>query len=131
MDKTSAVRSGEYGQSRKSEVAAESETQQRGSAGMQRKNCGGLSHIPAREWHIYAKGRGAGTSHNTSRLSGFDHGPCMRTIQGAKVTTDGEACVRFRSQAYHKLPLGNLLITRTEGSTPFQFLGVDFAGAIR
>ena len=36
----SHIFSKEYGRSRKSEVAAESATQQRGSAGMQRKNCG-------------------------------------------------------------------------------------------
>ena len=40
-------------------------------------------------------------------------------------------CVRFRTQAYSKPPPGNLPLSRTKGSTPFQVLGVDFAGPIR
>ncbi len=40
-------------------------------------------------------------------------------------------CVRFRAQAYEKPPPGKLPATRTEGSAPFQVVGVDFAGPIR
>jgi hypothetical protein len=40
-------------------------------------------------------------------------------------------CVRFRAQAYEKPPPGKLPVTRTEGSAPFQVVGVDFAGPIR
>ena len=39
--------------------------------------------------------------------------------------------VRFRAQAYSKPLPGNLPPTRTQGSTSFQVLGVDFAGPIR
>ncbi|XP_028413673.1 uncharacterized protein LOC114536529 [Dendronephthya gigantea] len=37
-------------------------------------------------------------------------------------------CVRFRARAYEKPPPGKLPTTRTQGSTPFQVVGVDFAG---
>ena len=48
-----------------------------------------------------------------------------------KARSDCFGCVKFRSQAYQKPPPGNLSATRTEGSAPFQVLGVDFAGPIR
>ena len=48
-----------------------------------------------------------------------------------KTRSDCFGCVKFRSQAYQKPPPGNLPATRTEGSEPFQVLGVDFAGPIR
>lgn len=40
-------------------------------------------------------------------------------------------CKRFRARAYQAPPPGNLPRTRTEGSRPFQVIGVDFAGPIR
>ena len=40
-------------------------------------------------------------------------------------------CTRFRVQAYEKSPPGKLPATGTQGSTPFQVVGVDFAGPIR
>lgn len=40
-------------------------------------------------------------------------------------------CKRFRARAYLTPPPGNLPKTRTEGSRPFQVVGVDFAGPIR
>lgn len=40
-------------------------------------------------------------------------------------------CKRHRARAYESPPPGNLSITRTQESTPFQVLGVDFAGPIR
>ena len=48
-----------------------------------------------------------------------------------KARSDCFGCVKFRSQAYQNPPPGNLPGTRTEGSAPFQVLGVDFAGPIR
>ncbi len=39
--------------------------------------------------------------------------------------------MRFRAQSYQKPPPGKLPPTYTKGSTPFQVLGVDFAGPIR
>ena len=47
-----------------------------------------------------------------------------------KARSDCFGCVKFRSQAYQNPPPGNLPATRTEGSAPFQILGVDFAGPI-
>ena len=40
-------------------------------------------------------------------------------------------CLRFRAEAYKKPPPGKLPSTRTQGTTPFQVVGVDFAGPIR
>ena len=40
-------------------------------------------------------------------------------------------CARFRAQAYEKPPPGKLPTTRTQGSTPFEVIGIDFAGPIR
>ena len=48
-----------------------------------------------------------------------------------RVRSDCYGCVRFRAQAYEKPPPGRLPPTRTQGTTPFQVLGVDFAGPIR
>ena len=39
-------------------------------------------------------------------------------------------CKRFHTTAFHKPPPGNLPVDRTEGSSPFQVLGVDYAGPI-
>ena len=39
-------------------------------------------------------------------------------------------CLRFRAGAYEKPPPGKLPSTRTQGTTPFQVVGVDFAGPI-
>ena len=40
-------------------------------------------------------------------------------------------CLKFRAGAYEKPPPGKLPSTRTQGTTPFQVVGVDFAGPIR
>ena len=40
-------------------------------------------------------------------------------------------CKRFRARAYQVPPPGNLPKSRTQGSRPFQVIGVDFAGPIR
>ncbi|XP_046856191.1 uncharacterized protein LOC124449302 [Xenia sp. Carnegie-2017] len=40
-------------------------------------------------------------------------------------------CVKFRAQSFQNPPEGRLPTTRTQGSTPFQVLGVDFAGPLR
>ncbi len=39
-------------------------------------------------------------------------------------------CKRFHAAAFHKPPPGNLPVERTEGSSPFQVIGVDYAGPI-
>ena len=48
-----------------------------------------------------------------------------------QIGSNCHGCVRFRAQSYHRPPPGRLLPTRSEGTTPFQVLGVDFAGPIR
>ncbi|XP_028415553.1 uncharacterized protein LOC114538695 [Dendronephthya gigantea] len=48
-----------------------------------------------------------------------------------QVRSKCHGCVRFRSRAYQRPPPGRLPPTRTQGTTPFQVLGVDFAGPIR
>ncbi len=39
-------------------------------------------------------------------------------------------CKRFKAKAYQVPPPGNLPTTRTQGTTPYQVIGVDFAGPI-
>lgn len=39
-------------------------------------------------------------------------------------------CKKFHVRAFHNPPPGNLPTDRTEGSTPFQVIGVDYAGSI-
>ena len=48
-----------------------------------------------------------------------------------KIRTGCWGCKWHRARVYQSPPPGNLPITRTQGSTPFQVLGVDFAGPIR
>ena len=52
-----------------------------------------------------------------------------RLVKKIRGTCNG--CKRFREKPYPAPPLGNLPSTRTQGSTPFQVVGVDFAGPIR
>ncbi len=47
-----------------------------------------------------------------------------------KVSRTCWGCKRFRAQAYKSPPPGNLPSTRTQGSAPFEVIGVDFAGPI-
>ena len=48
-----------------------------------------------------------------------------------KVIKSCWGCKRFRAQAYQSPPLGNLPTTRTQGVTPYETIGVDFAGPIK
>ena len=48
-----------------------------------------------------------------------------------KVVKSCHGCRRFRAQAYTSPPPGNLPRDRTVGQTPFQVIGVDFAGPLR
>ena len=62
------------------------------------------------------------------------HGEGTREILGTPTTTprqEVERCKRFRARAYQVPPPGNLPKSRTQGSRPFQVIGVDFAGPIR
>ena len=48
-----------------------------------------------------------------------------------KIVKSCHGCRRLRVQAYTSPSPGNLLRNRTEGQTPFQVIGVDFAGPLR
>ena len=48
-----------------------------------------------------------------------------------KIVKSCHGCRRLRAQAYTSPPPGNLPKDRTEGQTPFQVIGVDFAGPLR
>ena len=47
------------------------------------------------------------------------------------IQSNCHGCARFRAQSYHRPLPGRLPPTQTQGTTPFQVLGVDFAGPIR
>ena len=48
-----------------------------------------------------------------------------------KIRSDCNGCERFRAKAYQAPPPGNLPTTRTQGTVPFEVIGVDFAGPIK
>ena len=48
-----------------------------------------------------------------------------------RVRTECWGCKRFRAKSYEKPPPEKLPSTRTKGTTPFEVLGLDFAGPIR
>ena len=48
-----------------------------------------------------------------------------------RVRTECWGCKRFRAKSYEKPPPGKLPSTQTKETTPFEVLGVDFAGPIR
>ena len=48
-----------------------------------------------------------------------------------KIRSDCHGCKRFRATAYQAPPPGNLLTTRTQGTTPFEVIGVDFVEPIK
>ena len=48
-----------------------------------------------------------------------------------KVHKNCQGCKGFQTSAYAAPPPGNLLTTRTQGTNPYQVIGVDYAGPIR
>ena len=48
-----------------------------------------------------------------------------------KVIKSCWGCKRLQAQAYQTLPPGDLPLTHTQGVTPYQTIGVDFAGSIK
>ena len=48
-----------------------------------------------------------------------------------KVRKRCHGCKRFQTLAYAAPPPGNLPTTRTQGTNPYQVIGVDYAGPIR
>ena len=56
--------------------------------------------------------------------------PRLRRL-AKKIVKSCHGCRRFRAQAYTFTSTRNLPKDRTEGQTPFQVIGVDFAGPLR
>ena len=56
--------------------------------------------------------------------------PRLRRL-AKKIRRSCHGCKRFQAKAYQTPPPGNLPTTRTQGSTPYQVLGVDFTGPIK
>ena len=56
--------------------------------------------------------------------------PRLRRL-AKQVRSNCHGCRRFQAKAFSAPALGKLPRTRTEGTAPFQVLGVDFAGPIR
>ena len=48
-----------------------------------------------------------------------------------KVRKSCHGCKKFQASAYAAPPPGNLPTTRTQGTNPYQVIGVDYAGPIR
>ncbi|XP_028407828.1 uncharacterized protein LOC114530405 [Dendronephthya gigantea] len=55
--------------------------------------------------------------------------PRLRQL-ARSVNTRCYGCKKFHASAFHSPPPGNLPVERTEGSSPFQVIGVDYAGPI-
>ena len=56
--------------------------------------------------------------------------PCLRRL-AKRITKSCPGCKRFQTSALAVPPPGLLSRDRTEGSCPFQVVGVDYAGPIR
>ena len=56
--------------------------------------------------------------------------PCLRHLT-RKIVKRCYGCKRFHVKAFQVPPSGKLPTTRTKGTTPYQVVGVDFAGPIR
>ena len=56
--------------------------------------------------------------------------PRLRKL-AKRITRTCHGSQRFQAKAYSSPPPGNLLRERTEGETPFQVIGVDYAGPLK
>ena len=93
-----------------------------------------LPDMPTRWTTVYGEVGGTGPSCNAARGSWEYDGESARVLLGAtaeEIVKSCHRCRRFRVQAYTSPPPGNLLRDRTEGQTPFQVIGVEFAGPLR
>ena len=55
--------------------------------------------------------------------------PCLCQL-AKNIINHCHRCKKFHAAAFQKPPPGNLLVDQTEGSYPFQVVGVDYAGPI-
>ena len=56
--------------------------------------------------------------------------PCLRRL-ARRIVKSCHGCRRFQAQAFSSPPQGDLPRDRTEGQTPFQVVGVDYAGPLK
>ena len=101
-------------------------------------NTGGVSSLRTRNQHAWSPtGRGS-SPRNIARGSGANHGqgaycywiPKLKQLV-KKVCQSCHGCKRFQESAYAAPPPRNLPTTRTQGTKPYQVIGVDYAGPIR
>ena len=78
--------------------------------------------------HLATLHRGVGST--MAKVREYYWVPQLRRLT-KKIVKSCHRCQQFRMQAYTSPPPGNLPRDRTEGQTPFQVIGVDFAGPLR
>ena len=105
---------------------------------MSGQSSGPLPDIPTRWTTVHGEVGGTGPSCNAARGSWEYDGESARVLPGATAEEINQKDCEvlpwmsaLRVQAYTSPPPGNLLRNRTEGQTPFQVIGVDFAGPLR
>ena len=82
-----------------------------------------LTHIVTHHMH-------GGVALTMAKLRDVYRVPRLRNL-AKKVRGNCWGCQRFRAKAYDDPLPGNLPTTRTQGDTPYQAVGVDFAGPIK
>ena len=105
---------------------------------MSRTNPRRVSSLPPRRPSFHCQACLPGPAVNLTRRHRSNHSKGARQILGTSIATPEEklrgschGCKRFRAKAYQAPPPVSLPETRTQGSTPFQAVEVDFAGPIR
>ena len=78
--------------------------------------------------HVAVLHRGVGST--MAKVREYYWVPRLRRLT-KKVVKSCHGCRQFRAQAYTSPPPGNLPRDRTVSQTPFQIIGVDFAGPLR
>ena len=105
---------------------------------MSGQRSGPLPDIPTRWTTVQGEVGGTGPSCNAARGSWEYDGESARVLLGATAEEINQKDCEVLSwmsavqgAAYTSPPPGNLPRDRTEGQTPFQVIGVDFAGPLR
>ena len=105
---------------------------------MSGQSSGALPDIPTQWTTVHGEVGGTGPSCNAARGSWEYDGKSARVLLllrlrrlTRKIVKSCHGYQRFRVQAYTSPPPGNLPRDRTEGQTPFEVIGVDFAGPLR
>ena len=105
---------------------------------MQGEDCGCLPSIPPRRPFIYCQVCSASPFDHNSWGSYLSHGDNSRDALDSPAKKSCQESMkkllglkRFQAQAYESPPPGNLPVTRTDGVTPYENIGVDFTGLIK